>query len=93
MPLEDGASQEGAHKHCWLGLCGNCWREEMYKAHGEPFVLIRSSTQDQDPNTPDSLLLVKKNVVNGVLKVVSKQTGSPIQRGPMNHAWFGPRAC
>lgn len=56
-----------------LGCMGGCWSIDTYKVVGDSLVLIKRVHQDQDEEHPGKFVLIKEQMVNGVLTVTSRQ--------------------
>lgn len=55
------------------GGCGpECWDETTYEVRGDSLVLVREESQDRNAET-DELYHVVREVINGVLTVVSRE--------------------
>jgi hypothetical protein len=56
-----------------LGCLGGCWSIDTYKVQGDALILIGREHQDQDMDHPGDFLLIKEEMLNGSLTVVSKE--------------------
>jgi hypothetical protein len=56
-----------------LGCLGGCWSIDTYKVQGDTLILIRREHQDQDMDHPGDFLLIREEMLNGILTVVSKE--------------------
>jgi hypothetical protein len=58
----------------YQGSCSACWVTATYKVEGDKYILIRRETEEPDYEHPGSMLVIKEELINGVLTQVSKES-------------------